>query len=208
MNFTDDLPGRSPKLWNPNAAANWSLLFTPVFGAWLHAKNWQALGQLDQASISMRWVWCGFLFLAIVPFLPDSLGSAPGIGFVFAWYFTSAKAQIKYISEHKVNYNKQSWIKPLLIGLAGIVIYYFAILGIVTASQPSLAKVLEIESVDIVTKIVREQLGGTSDCSSVSLGTEVSEGHYNAVANLDGGKKLNITIKSKDGQIFVEIPRQ
>ena len=29
----------APALWNPNAAANWSLLFSPAFGAWLHMKN-------------------------------------------------------------------------------------------------------------------------------------------------------------------------
>ena len=33
----------APALWNPNAAASWSLLFSPAFGAFLHMKNWQAL---------------------------------------------------------------------------------------------------------------------------------------------------------------------
>lgn len=32
-------------LWNPNAAANWSLLFTPLFGAYLHMLNWRSLGE-------------------------------------------------------------------------------------------------------------------------------------------------------------------
>lgn len=34
-------------LWNPNAAVNWSVLFTPIFGAWIQAKNWKALGALS-----------------------------------------------------------------------------------------------------------------------------------------------------------------
>jgi predicted amidophosphoribosyltransferase len=27
-------------IWNPNAASNWSLVFTPAFGSYLHARNW------------------------------------------------------------------------------------------------------------------------------------------------------------------------
>ena len=34
-----------PPLWNPGAAASWSLLLSPVFGAILHMKNWQAMGE-------------------------------------------------------------------------------------------------------------------------------------------------------------------
>ena len=29
--------GAAPPLWNPNAAGFWSLLFSPAFGAFLHA---------------------------------------------------------------------------------------------------------------------------------------------------------------------------
>ena len=47
--------GISPPLWNPNAAANWSLLFSPAFGAFLHMKNWQALGQPIKATSAKVW---------------------------------------------------------------------------------------------------------------------------------------------------------
>jgi hypothetical protein len=30
----------APALWNPGAAASWSLLLSPAFGAFLHMKNW------------------------------------------------------------------------------------------------------------------------------------------------------------------------
>ena len=40
----------APPLWNPNAAANWSLLFSPAFGAFVHMKNWQALGEPEKAA--------------------------------------------------------------------------------------------------------------------------------------------------------------
>lgn len=44
------------KLWNP-WAAGWSLLFSPAFGAWLHAANWHALGRPDKAAAARRWGW-------------------------------------------------------------------------------------------------------------------------------------------------------
>jgi hypothetical protein len=44
-----------PRLWNPNAAANWSLLFGPAFGAFLHMKNWQALEEPAKASAAKVW---------------------------------------------------------------------------------------------------------------------------------------------------------
>ena len=34
-----------PSLYNPNVSANLCLLFSPIFSAILHAKNWQALGK-------------------------------------------------------------------------------------------------------------------------------------------------------------------
>ena len=33
----------SVALWNPVAAAVWSIVLTPAFGAYLHAKNWETL---------------------------------------------------------------------------------------------------------------------------------------------------------------------
>ena len=44
-----------PALWNPNAAANWCLIFTPAFGAFLNMLNWDALGEGERAASSKRW---------------------------------------------------------------------------------------------------------------------------------------------------------
>jgi hypothetical protein len=112
-----------PSLWSPNAAANWSLLFTPILGAWLHAKNWEALNEPEAAKKSMLWVYAGFVFLLVILFLPDDAGSLPGLIFILAWYFTSAKKQVKYIKEKSIEYQKKSWGKPLLAGVAGILLY-------------------------------------------------------------------------------------
>ena len=40
---------RAREIWNPNAAANWSLLFTPAFGAYIHYLNWQKMGKTEVA---------------------------------------------------------------------------------------------------------------------------------------------------------------
>ena len=98
-----------PTLWNPTVGANWSLLLSPAFGAYMHMLNWQALGYNEKAKSSRNW------FLVSLPL------SLFGLGFfvLIAWYFSSAKEQIKYIKTHfGDNYPKRSWVKPLLIAIA------------------------------------------------------------------------------------------
>lgn len=137
MDNTDTSTATTPKLWNPTAAANWSLLFTPILGAWLHAKNWQELNQADRAKKSMIWVYVGFVFLPAVLLLQDGyVGPAPSLMFVIAWYFSSAKGQVKYIKENNIQYQKKAWGKPLLIGLAGLV-FYVAVSVSITLRQLS-----------------------------------------------------------------------
>ena len=197
-----------PKLWNPNAAANWSLLFTPILGAWLHAKNWQELNQPNKAKNSMIWVYIGFAFLLVVPFLPDNVGSAPGVIFILAWYFSSGKKQVKYLNENNINYQKKPWSKPISIGIAGLVAFVFIFISIDWVTRPSVTKILETESVSLVTQIVQEQLGGKTVCKAVSIRKEVSKGFYHGVAYLDNGNELKIAIELKGNQILVSIPNQ
>jgi hypothetical protein len=74
---------RPAAIWNPNAAASWSVLFTPLFGALLHAQNWTVLGEPERARKSMRWAYVSGIFILASPFLPDKI--APGIGFWPRW---------------------------------------------------------------------------------------------------------------------------
>lgn len=209
MDNADTTTAATPKLWNPNAAANWSVLFSPILGAWLHAKNWKELGQHDRAKKSMIWVYVGFAFLlGVVQFLPDNVGSVSGLIFIFAWYFSSAKGQVNYLKENNINYEKKAWGKPLLLGLAGLAAYFVVAVGIISATEPSLNEVLESESVSLVTQIVQNQLGGTAVCKAVSIEKEVSDGFYHAVAYLDNGNELKIAIELKGDQILVTAPEQ
>jgi len=126
-----------PHLWNPNAAANWSLLFTPAFGAYLHASNWRTLGKPERVSASMRWFWITVVYLTIfVPstlFLPasraiDTVVRWVGMGLLFGWYFTQGKKQSGYIRDSLDNtYIRKGWVRPVLIGIALMVAYYAAI---------------------------------------------------------------------------------
>ena len=88
----------APPLWNPNAAALWSLLFSPVFGAWLQMRNWQALGDSQKAQQS--WYWCLASLLLIVGLviasilLPEThpvqkFSNRSGIILLLAWYLAN-----------------------------------------------------------------------------------------------------------------------
>lgn len=145
-----DLTGEkpSPPLWNPNAAANWSLLFSAAFGAFLHMKNWEALGQLDRAASAKTWfvvslsvlgcLWCASL---IGPYLDLPVAAEKAIGFVLllAWYFGGARGQAKYVKTHFGNaYPRRRWFEPLAI--ATLVLFGVGlVLGVLTLVLKSLA---------------------------------------------------------------------
>jgi hypothetical protein len=129
--------GVAPPLWNPNGAACWSLLFSPAFGAWLHMRNWQALGEPGKAATSKTWLIATLallLLLSLVSVLaPDSkvLGGASrsaNLILLLAWYFGSGRAQARYVKERfGTSYPRKGWSKPLLIAL-GVVFTLVAVL--------------------------------------------------------------------------------
>lgn len=60
-----------------------------------------------------------------------------------------------------------------------------------------------------VTEIISGQLYGSARCMDVTIDKEVTEGFYKAIATLDNGVELSITIEEKDGgEIYVNIPNQ
>ena len=125
------VPASKPKLWSPNAAANWSLIFSPAFGAILHAKNWTELGELNKANTSKKWakgVIIFFVIIVLIPSIPilDRIIQLVGLILLLKWYFSHGREQIKYVKEkYGQNYEKKKWGQPLLIGigcLAGFII--------------------------------------------------------------------------------------
>lgn len=125
---------RPPALWNPLAAVGWSLLFSPAFGAFLHARNADALGRADEAKANRVWVYIilghfGFSLLPI-PAVPEGLFRLAPIGLLLGWYFGLGKRQIRYVKETwRDRYKRKPWNKPLLIAFS-ILIGTFIVLTV------------------------------------------------------------------------------
>lgn len=136
-------------IWNPNAVANWSLIFTPAFGSYLQMLNWKALGQTDKAESSQNWFYASLAILVVFVlmgvFMSDSKaadGAARGLGFLYllVWYFSAGRSQGQFVKEKfGSNYLKKPWGKALIIGIAAIIGYFIfaVVVGLIlgTASQ-------------------------------------------------------------------------
>lgn len=106
---THQHPLQNVKLWNPDAAGAWSLLFTPVFGSILVHKNWQSIGNAEEEKTSKRWIYLSIL-MAIV----STIINLAGFVYIIAWYFSSQKKQTTYIKEKLGgNYTRKGWLVPL-----------------------------------------------------------------------------------------------
>jgi len=132
------------QLWNPDVAANWSLLLTPAFGAYLHATNWRTLGKPERVTANMVWVWVTVAFLALnlgMLFVPDFQAMAGimqvvGLGLLFSWYFSQGRPQAKYVKETlRRDYVKKGWGLPLLAGFAAVGVYTTVVFIIATAAS-------------------------------------------------------------------------
>jgi len=129
----------TPKLWNPGAAAAWSLLFTAVFGALLQYKNWKTLGEKKEAKISLIWAISILVFFLTWALIPEQYEPLPVITrrsqiiLLALWYFIHGKKQIRYIKEnHGKDYERKQWASPLLIGF-GCLVSYFLYMGLAQA---------------------------------------------------------------------------
>ena len=115
-------------IWNPIATVNWSLLFTPVFGAYLQMLNWKSLGQEDSARESKFWFYTSLIVHLILIFVGASSEMAgPPIrlfGFIYLvlWYYLNARNQIKWVEQRfGVTYLRKPWSKTILMGILGLV---------------------------------------------------------------------------------------
>jgi hypothetical protein len=121
--------GRPPALWNPKAAACWSLLFSPVFGAFLHARNADALGRVGEAKANRIWfyiliAYIGFDFATIFIFIPIPRGLFDLVPTVllFVWYLSLGKKQVAYVKgTWRDGYERKSWKEPLLIAFGFLI---------------------------------------------------------------------------------------
>lgn len=128
--LADDAAGTdaAPPLWNPTAAACWCLIFSPVFGAFLHTQNWKALGEPERAATSSKWVLWGGVFLIGVILsslvVPGSktfylIGRFGGLVLLIAWYYAIGKSQQTYVEDRfGQRYARRGWTIPLVLAIA------------------------------------------------------------------------------------------
>lgn len=141
---------QAPAIWNPRVAANWSLLFSPVFGAILHTMNWRALGEPERAKVSRMWAIGCVVFLLLSIFSPfvfgDSAGAdlmerAAGLGLLIVWYTTNGRSQMRYVEERYGNsYPHKGWGKPITFAI--LVIFGFLIVAFLIGMSTALTGAL------------------------------------------------------------------
>ena len=127
-------------LWNPAAAANWSLIFTPAFGSYLQMLNWQTLAERERAATARVWFYVSLAMLGVYVAIrlltgDRSYASAQPllVLYLFVWYFAGGRSQAKYVKERFGSvYPRKGWGKPILLGVAAL-IGYALIGGIVVA---------------------------------------------------------------------------
>ena len=104
-----------PALWNPNAAALWSGLFSPAFGAFLHARNADAMGRVNEAEANRMffYLWIVYFGVTLTP-IPIPRGTAGGL--LLVWYLVLGRSQAAYVKEKWGDgYERKRWTTPLLL---------------------------------------------------------------------------------------------
>ena len=195
---------------NANAVGFWSLLFSPIFGAWLHAINWRELGEPGKAKQSWVWVFGGGFVLVAVCFLnwtnllPHAMLYTKYFNMLtVAWWIHSGQKQYKFVQATWPDYQKKSWTRPLLFaGLMTIWVFGLSLaIGFdqYTALERKRFELIQTKAVELVNESIPEQEKGTYLCTHVFIGNEATAGTFNAVAYYDDGDVLDIVIRS-DGQ--------
>ena len=136
----------SPAIWNPAAAASWSLLFSPVFGAIVQMKNWKTLGQDDRAIKSRNWAIGTVGFFVMTALLDivlptskviDDVGQVLALILLVIWYYASGKPQQAYVlARFGKTYKRKGWSKPLLIAVV-VFLAFIAVMGFIVSIATS-----------------------------------------------------------------------
>ncbi len=129
---TQTQSAQTPKLYNPFLCVLCTLLFTPMFGAFLQGLNWRELGENELAARSMAWVrWTFFTFAAYTfsePFIRETpvgryLMIALFFGFWISWTVSLGWRQVTYVKRNVALYEPERMGKPIMLGAFGWVAY-------------------------------------------------------------------------------------
>ncbi|ULJ69367.1 hypothetical protein MIS45_00330 [Wielerella bovis] len=125
------------QLWQPEIIMLLALIFSPIFGAWLVAMNWREIGEDADAQFNLYVVW-GLIALALLMVLVSSvtgmvvspLLSVMVAVFVWAcWFGLLGREQLNFVRNELDNvYEYKSWLKPIIVLLIGILVYFVCII--------------------------------------------------------------------------------
>ena len=126
-------------IWNHNAVAAWSLLFTPAFSSYFQMLNWRTLGETEKAASAKKWFFSSLVMLVAFFIMRGSdnpksishnLAGLMYIIFFLSWYFSSGREQGKYVKE---KCGSNCILKPFgmafLLGFAAIFSFCVVILS-------------------------------------------------------------------------------
>jgi len=197
-------PAATPRLWNPNAAGLWSFIFSPAFGAFLLAKNWDALGRPDRARANMLWFWGILLFLAVSfgsIFISDSTAvdrtfQFLGLGLLISWFLTQCKPQMLHIKEaFSDTYPRRGWAAPLLLGFGVFVVVLVTIFAIAFATYEPSPEAIAEEVRPMILGAWEEnpqlQTATIQDITLTFQGAGIYLGHVDATI---GGQRVRLPI--------------
>lgn len=132
-------------LWNPRAATWWGLLLSPAFSAYIHMRNWQALGQEDKAGEARTWFYMFMIYLVVSCFLAGAseiLGrdltppSSAALGMLAAWHIFCGRGQERYIAALTGGaYSRRPWTRTVFSALGiftAIVLFNAALIVFIT----------------------------------------------------------------------------
>lgn len=121
-----------PGLYNPVLSVVFSILFTPMFGAFLHAMNWRELGCADEAERSMAWVrWTFYTFFAYTlsePFIRETAAGKYLMIILFAvfwisWTLAMGLKHVRFVRTNVAKYTTRRMAKAVMIGALGWLVY-------------------------------------------------------------------------------------
>ncbi|MDO5533004.1 hypothetical protein [Sutterella sp.] len=122
-----------PVLYNPKLVCAAALLFTPVFGAALQARNWTELGKPDQAISSRMWIRTSVWMIIMLVVMQTLFRNEPvmdWIGPYFliviwgAWMLLSGWRQLAYVNQTVgKDYESRPLGRPIMLGAFGWLFY-------------------------------------------------------------------------------------
>lgn len=125
-------------LYHPDYAALLGVVFLPS-ACYLHALNWQKLGNPKKAKQNQLIAIAFLVFMTLVVLLAVRLGIqiplAMGLIWLFVWYYGLAKEQVALIKHELDGYTLKDWYEPILLTVIAISVYGIFLIGVLALCE-------------------------------------------------------------------------